>query len=128
MTTANPSVDAAEAAWLAALTAPSGDATAALLHKEFVAIHGPTGLIQDRETFLAGLEGRPPTLEATTLQTTRREFTDTVIVSSLQQLSIPFVPDAPPFVVQAAVTRVWVRHDEGWLLGHLQMSRRFPPG
>ena len=53
-----------------------------------------------------------------------REFDDIAIVTCLQEMDIPFVPDLPSFVIQAAVTRVWIRTDEEWRLVHLQMARR----
>ena len=53
----------------------------------------------------------------------------TAVVSCLQEMRVAFVPELTPFVIQAAVTRVWVRSPSGGRqLAHLQMARRLPPG
>ena len=120
-------IDEAESAWLAAV-ATSVDAMRDLLHPDFVAVHSPIGRIQPAEEFLRDAADRPLAGDIRVLESTVRVFPDTVIVSGIQQSSLAYVPDVPPFTIQAAVTRVWVRVDGGWLLAHLQMARRFPPG
>jgi Domain of unknown function (DUF4440) len=120
-------VDDAEAAWLEALLAPGTELVRALLHPQFVAVHSPVGVIHDAEQFLADVAGRPTARRIETLATTVRHFPGLATVSCLQEMHIPFVPDQPPFAIQAAVSRVWVRDGDRWQLAHLQMARRFPP-
>ena len=70
---------------------------------------------------------RPPAVAVRILDAQIREFDDIAIVTCLQEMDIPFVPDLPSFVIQAAVTRVWIRTNDDWRLVHLQMARRLPP-
>ncbi len=98
-----------------------------LLHPAFVGVHGPVGYIHDRDEFLADASRRPPAVAVRILDAQIREFDDIAIVTCLQEMDIPFVPDLPSFVIQAAVTRVWIRTDDDWRLVHLQMARRLPP-
>lgn len=128
MTTSPSTVDDAEAAWLTALSSPDRELLAALVHSDFIAVHGPTGQIQERDSFLTDSAKRPPAQRIEILESTVRYFGDTATVSCIQEMRVPFVPDAPGFAIQAAVTRVWVRSEDGWQLAHLQMARRIPPG
>ncbi|MFD5258274.1 nuclear transport factor 2 family protein [Streptomyces bobili] len=122
-------VDEAEAAWLAALThRDSVQLIGKLLRPEAVVVHGPVGHLHDRDTFLSETAKRSPANGVTMHDVTVRRFGDTAIVSGVQEMRAPFVPDATDFVIQAVVTRVWVLGEEGWKLAHLQMARRFPPG
>lgn len=120
-------ISAAEAAWVESLTAPTRDSMQQLLHPAFVGVHGPVGYIHDRDEFLADASRRPPAVAVRILDAQIREFDDIAIVTCLQEMDIPFVPDLPSFVIQAAVTRVWIRTDDDWRLVHLQMARRLPP-
>jgi hypothetical protein len=120
-------IDDAEAAWLKALLTPTTEALRTLLHPQFVAIHSPVGVISDKEQFLADAAGRPAPQDIQILATTVRDFPDMATVSCLQEVRVPFVPDAPPFVIQQAVSRVWVRAGDGWQLAHLVMYRRNAP-
>ncbi|MGW5635016.1 nuclear transport factor 2 family protein [Streptomyces sp. NPDC003832] len=122
-------VDDAEAAWLAALTrSDAAQLLKELLLPEAVLVHGPVGHLHDTETFLRETEKRPPAGQVDVHDVTVRRFGDTAIVSCLQEMRVPFVPGTTDFVIQAAVTRVWVHGDGGWRLAHLQMARRIPPG
>ena len=121
-------IEEAEAAWLDALTSPTTDAMEALLHPDFLAVHGPVGYMHDMRQMLAGAAARGPAHAVQMIDVRTRHFGDTVIVSCLQEMHVAFEPNLPPFVIQAAVTRVWVQSDDGWQLAHLQMARRFPPG
>ena len=47
-------------------------------------------------------------------------------MTCFQKMRIRRLPDLPPFLVQAVATRVWFSTDEGWRLGHMQLSRRQP--
>lgn len=120
-------IDDAEAAWLEALLASATEPLRALLHPQFVAIHSPTGVIQDKEQFLADIAGRPAPGDVQVLTATVRHFPGLATVSCLQEVRIPFVPGAPAFVIQMAVSRVWVRADDCWQLAHQVNYRRFPP-
>jgi hypothetical protein len=120
-------IDDAEAAWLKACLTSDPEPRRALLHPQFVTVHSPIGVIQDAEQFLADAAGRPAALRIEIFNATVRHFPDMATVSCLQEMHVPFVPDQPPFVIQAAVSRVWVREGGGWQLAHLQMARRFPP-
>lgn len=119
-------IDEAESAWAAALmSADTGDLRA-LLHSQFIAVHGGVGLIQTVDEFIAAPRPRP--IRVQTFTPTVQDFGEMVTVSCIQQLDVDLVPGLPSFVIQAAATRVWVRHDGRWLLAHLQMARRTPPG
>lgn len=126
MTTANPeastvddvrspaTVDEAEAAWLVAIT--KGDEEQRhLMLRDCVIVHGPVGNVHDHEQFL--------TYNASMGATETAETTE---VTCYQKPNIRRVPDLPPFLVQAVATRVWFSTDEGWRLGHMQLSRRRP--
>jgi hypothetical protein len=121
-------IDEAEAAWLTAFTATTTHDMSLLLHPQFVAVHGPIGHIHNAEEFIADANTRPRPTHVTVLNATVRDLGDTATVSCIQQFEVPFVPDAPPFVIQAAATRVWVQDEGRWQLAHLQMARRLPPG
>ncbi|MEV7976792.1 nuclear transport factor 2 family protein [Streptomyces sp. NPDC086519] len=121
-------VDDAEAALLKALLAPTAEPLRELLHPQFVVVHSPVGLIHDKEQFLTDTAKRPTPHGIKILTSTVRHFPGMATVSCLQEMLIPFVPDTPPFAIQQAVSRVWVRADDGWQLAHLQMARRLPPG
>ncbi|MBO4253320.1 nuclear transport factor 2 family protein [Streptomyces griseorubiginosus] len=121
------SIDDAEAALLKALLAPTTELLSTLLHPQFTAVHSPVGLIHDREQFLTDTGKRPTPQDIQILTATIRHFPGMATVSCLQEMRIPFVPDTPAFAIQQAVSRVWVRADEGWQLAHMQMARRLPP-
>ncbi|MFF4806306.1 nuclear transport factor 2 family protein [Streptomyces sp. NPDC002144] len=128
MTTPPPTtVDDAETALLTAWLAPTIEPLRALLHPQFTIVHSPAGLIQDKEQFLTDTAQRPSPEDVQILTATIRHYPDTATVSCLQEMRIPFVPGTPPFVIQQAVTRVWVRTDDGWQLAQLQLARRLPP-
>jgi ketosteroid isomerase-like protein len=121
-------LEAAETAWADAFGAPTTDQLRSLLHPKFIAVHGPLGNIHDVEQFMAEVRGRPRPTSLTVIEPVVREFGDMATVSCLQEYGVPFAAGLPPFVIQAAVTRVWVRADGAWRLAHLQMARRMPPG
>jgi uncharacterized protein DUF4440 len=127
MTTSLPvNVGGAERAWAAAFVADTTDDMRALLHPDFVAVHGPAGHIRTGDLFLADADARPRPISVQMLTPTVHEFGDTATVGCIQQLEIPFIAEAAPFILQAAVTRVWIRSDQHWKLAHLQMSPRTP--
>jgi hypothetical protein len=115
----------AEAAWLVAIT-KGDEEQRALMLPDCVIVHGPVGNIHDRERFLTYNASMGTTLEAGTSEVTCREREGRAIVTCFQKMSIRRVPDLPPFLVQAVATRVWFATDEGWRLGHMQLSRRQP--
>ena len=121
-------IDEAEAAWVESFTAPTTEPMRLLLHPQFIAVHGPVGHIQDAEQFIADANARPRPIRTEILGPTVRKFGDVATVSCIQETHAPFAPGLPPFVIQAAVSRVWVRDDDRWQLAHLQMARRMPPG
>ncbi|AZP22745.1 nuclear transport factor 2 family protein [Streptomyces aquilus] len=118
-------VSQAEAAWLVAIT-KGDEEQRALMLPDCVIVHGPVGNVHDRERFLAYNASMGATLEAETSEVTCRERGGRAIVTCYQKMSIRRVPDLPPFLVQAVATRVWFATDEGWRLGHMQLSRRQP--
>ena len=138
MTTAHPgpasvngirmpdTVDQAEAAWLVAITAGDEEQRRLML-PDCVIVHAPVGNVHDRERFLSYNASMGPTLEAETSEVTCRERGGRAIVTCHQKMRIRRVLDLPPFLVQAVATRVWFSTDEGWRLGHMQLSRRQPP-
>ncbi|WP_244373688.1 nuclear transport factor 2 family protein [Streptomyces griseorubiginosus] len=122
------SVEAAEEAWLAALTAPDAEERfRSLMLPECLVVHGPVGHLDDLEAFLRNASGRSRAQRIDVHDVITRQFDDTAIVSCLQEMRVAYLPDRTPFVIQAAVTRVWLRRGEGWRLAHMQMARRFPP-
>ncbi|KUN81328.1 nuclear transport factor 2 family protein [Streptomyces griseoruber] len=118
-------VSEAEAAWLVAIT-KGDEEQRALMLPECVIVHGPVGNVHDRERFLAYNASMGATLEAESSEVECREREGRAIVTCFQKMSIRRVPDLPPFLVQAVATRVWFATDEGWRLGHMQLSRRQP--
>ncbi|MEU0074510.1 nuclear transport factor 2 family protein [Streptomyces sp. NPDC006332] len=118
-------VSQAEAAWLVAIT-QGDEEQRALMLPDCVIVHGPVGNVHDRERFLAYNASMGATVEAETSEVTWREREGRAIVTCFQKMRIRRVPDLPPFLVQAVATRVWFATDEGWRLGHMQLSRRQP--
>ncbi|MFJ9179441.1 nuclear transport factor 2 family protein [Streptomyces sp. NPDC102360] len=123
-------VEEAESAWLAAQTATDAqERQRALLHPECVVVHAAVGHQHGVDDFLGYASRLGRTSQVDTYDVTVRRFGDTAVVSCLQEMRIAFVPELTPFVIQAAVTRVWVTDERGgWRLAHLQMARRLPPG
>ncbi|MBA4865394.1 nuclear transport factor 2 family protein [Streptomyces sp. PSKA54] len=116
----------AEAAWLVAIT--KGDEEQRhLMLPDCVIVHGPVGNVHDRERFLSYNASMGPTVEAETSEVACLERGGRAIVTCFQKMRIRRLPDLPPFLVQAVATRVWFSTDEGWRLGHMQLSRRQPP-
>ncbi|MFI1710477.1 nuclear transport factor 2 family protein [Streptomyces griseoruber] len=124
------SVEEAEAAWLAAQTLPDPEpALRALLHPDCVIVHSAVGHIHGVDDWLEYAKRLGRTSQVDTYDVTVQRFGTTAVVSCLQEMRVAFVPDLPPFVIQAAVTRVWVTDDSGRRrLAHLQLARRLPPG
>ncbi|MFF5140425.1 nuclear transport factor 2 family protein [Streptomyces sp. NPDC013157] len=123
-------VEEAEAAWLAAQTLPEPEqAIRALLHPGCVIVHSAVGHIHGVEDWLRYAARLGRTSQVDTYDVTVQRFGTTAVVSCLQEMRVAFVPELTPFVIQAAVTRVWVAAEAGgWQLAHLQMARRLPPG
>lgn len=121
-------VEAAEAAWLEAMAVTGPDAMRRLMHPDCVVVHAAVGHIHGVEDFLqhSARMGRITEIEA--FDVTVRRFDRVAIVSCLQEIHVAYVPDLTPFVIQAAVTRVWAPEDSGWKLAHMQLARRQPPG
>lgn len=116
----------AEAAWLAAIT-KGDEERRELMLPDCVVVHGPVGNVHGPERFLGYNASMGPTVEAETSEVTYRERGDRAIVTCFQNMRIRRSPDLAPFLVQAVATRVWFSTDEGWRLGHMQLSRRQPP-
>jgi hypothetical protein len=116
----------AEAAWLVAITRGS-DERRELMLSDCVVVHGPLGNVHDRERFLRYDASMGPIVEAETSEVTCLERGGRAIVTCFQKMRVRRLPDLPPFLVQAVATRVWFSTDEGWRLGHMQLSRRQPP-
>jgi hypothetical protein len=116
----------AEAAWLVAIT-KGDEEQRELMLSDCVIVHGPVGNVHEREPFLSYNASMGPTVEAETSEVTCRERGGRAIVTCFQKMRIRRLPDLPSFLVQAVATRVWFSTDEGWRLGHMQLSRRQPP-
>src|SRR4051812_18162475 len=116
----------AEAAWLVAITKGSEEQRE-LMFPDCVIVHGPVGNVHDRERFLSYNASMGPVVEAETSEVTCLEGEGRAIVTCFQQMRIQRSPNLPPFLVQAVATRVWFSTEEGWRLGHMQLSRRQPP-
>lgn len=121
-------VSEAEAAWLAALTAPTQDGLRRLMHPDCVLVHGPAGHISSGEEFLRYAAEVGPISEVRVHDVLIQQLEGAAIVSCLQESRIAFVADLTPFVIQAAVSRTWVPGADGWLLAHMHMARRQLPG
>lgn len=115
----------AEDAWLVAIT-KGDEEQRQLMLPDCVIVHGPAGNIQERESFLGYSASMGATVEAETSEVTCRERGGRAIVTCFQKMRIRRLPDLPPFLIQAVATRVWFSTDEGWRLGHMQLSRRQP--
>ncbi|WP_055553525.1 nuclear transport factor 2 family protein [Streptomyces sp. NBRC 110028] len=122
-------VEEAEAAWLAAQTLPDPEpAIRALLHPDCVIVHSAVGHIHGVDDWLRYVARLGRTSQVDTYDVTVQRFGTTAVVSCLQEMRVAFVPELSSFVIQAAVSRVWVAgtsHD--WLLAHMQLARRLPP-
>jgi hypothetical protein len=128
MTVAYPeTVAQAEAAWIVAITRGAEEKRGLML-PDCVVLHGPAGNVHDRERFLGYDASMGPVVEAETSEVTCREREGRAIVTCFQKMRIRRSPDLPPFLVQAVATRLWFSTGEGWRLGHMQLSRRQPPG
>ncbi|WP_249125975.1 nuclear transport factor 2 family protein [Streptomyces sp. A2-16] len=123
-------VEEAEAAWLAAQTLPDPEpALRALMHSDCVIVHSAVGHIHGVDDWLRYAARLGRTSQVDSHDVTVQRFGTTAVVSCLQEMRVAFVPELTPFVIQAAVTRVWVAAESGgWQLAHLQMARRLPPG
>ncbi|GCB43716.1 nuclear transport factor 2 family protein [Streptomyces sp. NL15-2K] len=123
-------VEEAEAAWLAAQTLPDPEQSLrALMHPDCVVVHSAVGHIHGVDDWLRYAARLGRTSQVDTYDVTVGRFGTTAVVSCLQEMRVAFVPELTPFVIQAAVSRVWVAAESGgWLLAHLQMARRLPPG
>lgn len=121
-------VEQAETAWLAAMTATGQDAMRRLMHPDCIVVHAAVGHIHGGEDFLqyTGRMGRITRIEA--YDVTVQRFDGVAIVSCLQEMHVVYVPDLTPFAIQAAVTRVWVPNGADWQLAHMQLARRQLPG
>jgi hypothetical protein len=115
----------AEDAWLVAIT-KGDEEQRELMLPDCVIVHGPVGNIHERDRFIAYNASMGATVEAETSEVTCRERGERAIVTCFQKMRIRRLPDLPPFLVQAVATRVWFSTDEGWRLGHMQLSRRQP--
>lgn len=91
-----------------------------------VIVHGPVGNVHERERFLGYNASMGATVEAETSEVTCRERGGRAILTCFQRMRIHCLPDLRPFLVQAVSTRVWFSTDEGWRLGHMQLSRCQP--
>ncbi|WP_369829984.1 nuclear transport factor 2 family protein [Mycobacterium sp. 1465703.0] len=98
-----------------------------LLHPQFVAVHGPVGAIDNAEQFVAQANARPRPGRVRSHAPTIHEFGDAATVACIQEWEFELTAGAPPFVMQAAASRVWIRSEGNWRLALLQMSRRLPP-
>jgi hypothetical protein len=116
----------AEAAWLVAIT-KDGQEKRELMLPDCVVVHGPVGNVHGRERYLSYDASMGPVVEAETSEVRCLERGGRAIVTCFQTMRIRRLPDLPPFLVQAVATRVWFSTDEGWRLGHMQLSRRQPP-
>ncbi|KUN57990.1 hypothetical protein AQJ46_44150 [Streptomyces canus] len=115
----------AEAEWLVAIT-KGDEEQRELMLPDCVIVHGPVGNVHERERFLGCNASMGPTVEAETSGVTCRVRGGRAIATCFQKMRIRRLPDLPPFLVQAVATRVWLSTDEGWRLGHMQLSRRRP--
>lgn len=122
-------VEEAEAAWLTALTlADPEPGVRALAHPECVFVHGPVGHIHRLNDWVPYAKRVGRTHQVDTYDVTVQRFGTTAVVSCLQEMRVAFLPELTPFVIQVAVSRVWMEFPEhGWQLMHLQMARRLPP-
>ncbi|MGW2330279.1 nuclear transport factor 2 family protein [Streptomyces sp. NPDC001700] len=123
-------VEEAEAAWLAAQTLPDPEPSLrALMRPDCVVVHSAVGHIHGVDDWLRYAARLGRTSRVDTYDVTVQRFATTAVVSALQEMRVAFVPELTPFVIQAAVSRVWVTAASGgWQLAHMQLARRLPPG
>ncbi|MGW1024810.1 nuclear transport factor 2 family protein [Streptomyces sp. NPDC002577] len=123
-------VEEAEAAWLAAQTLPDPEQSMrALMHPDCVVVHSAVGHIHGTDDWLRYAARLGRTSQVDTYDVTVQRFGTTAVVSCLQEMRVAFVPELTPFVIQAAVSRVWLAAETGgWQLAHMQLARRLPPG
>ena len=125
-TTAVQAIEEAEAAWLVALVAGE-EALIPLMLPDSRVVHGPVGMVDDRETWahFHVTRRRSVAAKATELQITVRG--NTAVTTCFQEMHTVLDESLPPFLMQETVTRVWEETPEGWRLAHMVMGRRFPP-
>jgi ketosteroid isomerase-like protein len=97
----------------AAISSGDIEALGRLLADELTHTH-ITGKTQDRETYLAGLSGRPrETARGDDLRV--RVYGDTAVMTGTLRNSVPATePGARPRVVEIHALQVWVRQPGGW--------------
>ena len=125
-TTAVQAIEQAEAAWLVALV--EGEAALIpLMLPDSRVVHGPAGMVDDRETWahFHVTRRRSVSAKATEIKITVRG--NTAITTCFQEMHTVLDESLPPFLMQETVTRVWEETPEGWRLAHMVMGRRFPP-
>jgi ketosteroid isomerase-like protein len=125
-TTAVQAIEQAEAAWLVALV--EGEAALIpLMLPDSRVVHGPVGMVDDRETWahFHVTRRRSVSAKATEIKITVRG--NTAITTCFQEMHTVLDESLPPFLMQETVTRVWEETPEGWRLAHMVMGRRFPP-
>jgi len=131
-TTSNATTDAvqaieqAEAAWLVALV-EGEEALIPLMLEDSRVVHGPVGMVDDRETWARFhvARRRSVSAKATELEITVRG--NTAITTSFHEMYTVLDESIAPFPMQEVVTKVWEETPEGWRLAHMVMGRRFPP-
>jgi ketosteroid isomerase-like protein len=119
-------IEAAEEAWLRALTEGEEAMRALMLDNSHV-VHGPVGKIDDRDNFAKFASTRRRTVYAKAEELGITVRGNTAITTCLQEMHIVFAEELPPFPVQEAVTRVWEHTPDGWRLAHMHQSKRMPP-
>ncbi|MGI5194345.1 nuclear transport factor 2 family protein [Streptomyces sp. CA-288835] len=124
--TAVQEIEQAEAAWLAALV-EGEKALIPLMLEDSRVVHGPVGMVDDRETWARFhvTRRRSVAAKATQLEITVRG--NTAITTCFHEMSTVLDESLPPFPMQETVTKVWEETPEGWRLAHMVMGRRFPP-
>lgn len=125
-TDAVEAIKQAEAAWLVALV-EGEKALIPLMLEDSRVVHGPLGMVDDRETWARFHVGRRRSVSAraTELEITVRG--NTAITTSFHEMYTVLDESIAPFPMQETVTKVWEETAEGWRLAHMVMGRRFPP-
>jgi ketosteroid isomerase-like protein len=125
-TKAVQAIEQAEAAWLVALI-EGPEALIPLMLEDSRVVHGPVGMVDDRETWahFAQTRRRAVSGRATELKITVRG--NTAITTCLHEMYTVLDESIAPFPMQEVVTKVWEETPDGWRLAHMVMGRRFPP-
>ncbi len=118
-------IRAAEETWTLAMTTSDEAALQDLIDDGALLTHG-SGNMEPKAPFIANLFGRVQIESITRDEITIRPLAPTVVVAfCYQALDLRSrTPDAPLRTLRTAVTKVWIKREQGWRMANYQATRR----